>query len=81
MEMSPAYPPFFCNFFLPKVSLIFSLNSFRNSNKKNQLMGLWTTITVVGVEPFFVPLKVLATIFGFAGHTWVFAGSFVYHID
>ena len=41
------------------------------------MSGLWTTITVIGVEPFFVPLEVLAAAFGLAGHTWVFASNFV----
>ena len=39
--------------------------------------GLWAAIAVVGVKPFFVPLEVLAAAFGLAGHTWVFASSFV----
>ena len=42
---------------------------------------LWVAIAVVGVEIFFVPLKVLAAIFGFAAHALVFAGCFIYHID
>jgi hypothetical protein len=63
------------------VRLDFSLNSFQESNKKNQLVELWTTVTVVGVEPFFVPFEVLAAFFGFAAHALVFACSFVYHID
>jgi hypothetical protein len=45
------------------------------------MIGLWATITAVGVEPFLVPLKVLAAFFGFAAHALVFACSFVYHID
>ena len=43
--------------------------------------GLWAAIAVVGVKPFFVPLEVLTTFFGFAAHALVFARSFVYHID
>jgi hypothetical protein len=43
--------------------------------------GLWATVTVVGVEPFFVPLKVLAALFGFAAHTLIFTCSFIYQID
>jgi len=39
--------------------------------------GLWAAVTAIGVEPFFVPLEVLTAAFGFAGHTWVFASSFV----
>jgi len=43
--------------------------------------GLWAAITVVCVEPFFVPFEVLAAFFGFAAHTLVFACSFVYQFD
>jgi len=61
--------------------LDFSLNSFRNSDKKNQGVGLWTGVTAVGVEPFFVPLKILAAFFGFTALALVFGCSFVYHVD
>ncbi len=40
-------------------------------------MDLRATAAVVGVEPFFVPLKVVATIFGATRHTWIFTGGFV----
>jgi hypothetical protein len=35
----------------------------------------------VSIEPFFVPLEVLATFFGSTGHTRVFMGSFVQNIN
>jgi len=57
------------------------INKFLSFKSKNTRSGLGATIAVVGVEPFFVPLKVLAAVFGFAAHALVFTCSFVYHID
>jgi hypothetical protein len=54
---------------------------FWNSGKKDQRVGLWAGVAVVGVEPFFVPLKVLTAFFGFAAHALIFACCFVYNID
>ena len=48
---------------------------------RTKKFGLWAAVTVVGVKPFFVPLKVLAAFFGFAAHALVFSCGFVYHID
>ena len=45
------------------------------------VLGAAVAAALVGVEVFFVPLKVLAALFGFTFHAGVFAGGFVEHVD
>jgi hypothetical protein len=48
-----------------------------NGKIRNQSRNSWAAVAVVSVEPFFVPLEVLAASFGFTGHARVFARGIV----
>jgi hypothetical protein len=41
----------------------------------------WVAGIAFCIEPFFVPLEILASFFGFTGHTRVFVGGFVQNIN
>jgi hypothetical protein len=72
---------FYLNLHLSRSSFGFQFKFFSGIQIRKIKGGLWKAVTAVGVEPFFVPLKILASFFGFAAHALVFACGFVYHID